>query len=69
MGLYVQLWPVWLVVAVLMVNLLIALARVFKEAEVDGASNAVATITAVLLALASVINLVCCIVITLKGVW
>ena len=65
MGLYVQLWPVWLLVAVLAVNLFVALVRAFIGAKYDEVPvnpfNITALSTATLMAIAAVVNVIICI--------
>lgn len=66
MDLYVRLWLLWLVLAALMVNLLVALLQAFNPAEGDpvpkNVSNVAAMITVIILAVAAVGNVLVCIV-------
>ena len=65
MDLYVRLWPVWLLLAILAVNLFVALVGAFMKAGDDkipaNPLNVTALITAYVMALAAVVNVVICI--------
>ena len=64
MDLYVQMWPVWVVLGVLATNLLVVLCKAFEaagEKAPTNVSNVVALITALVLVLAAVLNVVICV--------
>lgn len=61
MDLYVRLWPVWLLLASLSVNFLVAFSQILNRMKAEATvSNVVAYVTACLLAIASVVNAVFC---------
>lgn len=64
MDLYMRLWPLWLMFAVLAVNLLVALWKAFYRSDTSfvpaNASNVLALLTAGVLAGAACINVLLC---------